>query len=282
MDIRNCIDCGEYKYIKKDGLCRNCYTKEQSTDKVQNQFINKFRSEKQSNIPLDKFSYITNNNCILGSLNRSMNIMAGIEMMRLKKKNKDLNIYCIDQSGILDKFIKKLSGQIINLGNNHKVRNLHINNKNVCVDLRNVKSDITDILPNLMKTLSEYNSDKTVLYVNFGRYIDKNYDNDSLQPILRHSRHYNTSINILCTVFPPRSILSNVPITRIHSIKDPNLARDIPKITSIKNKKYITRTSTSYPTTNNPDVLVKEPSTNKFKQTKFSISNKEQKIIQSI
>ena len=208
--------------------------------------------------------------------------MAGIEMMRLKKKNKDLNIYCIDQSGILDKFIKKLSGQIINLGNNNKVKNLHINNKNVCVDLRNVKSDITDILPNLMKTLSEYNSDKTVLYVNFGRYIDKNYDNDSLQPILRHSRHYNTSINILCTVFPPRSILSNVPITRIHSIKDPNLATDISKITSIRNKKYITGTSTSYPTTNNPDVLVKEPSDNKFKQTKFSISNKEQKIIQSI
>lgn len=282
MDIRNCIDCGEYKYIKKDGLCRDCYTKNQSTESVQNQFIDKFKSEKKSNIPLDKFSYITNNNCILGSLNRSMNIMAGVEMMRLKKKNKNLNIYCIDRSGILDKFIKKLSGQVINFGNNNKRKNLNINDKNVCVDIRNAKLDITNILPRLIKILSKYNSNKTVLYANFGRYIDKSYDTKTLESVLRKARHYNTSINILCTAFPPRQILSNIPITRVHSIRDPNLVTEIAKITSIRNKKYITGTSTSYPTTNNPDILFKEPSDNKFKRSQFSISKKEQKIIKSI
>lgn len=281
MDIRNCIDCGEYKYIKKDGLCRDCYTNEKSISKTQNKFIDKFKSESRSNIPLNKFSYITNNNLILGSLNRSMNITAGIEMMRLKKKDKDLNLYCIDQSGILDKFISKLSGQIINLGKNSNPKQLNITDKNVCVDIRNIKSNVTKILPDLMKILSKNNSDRTVLYVNFGRYIDRNYKN-RLSPILRHSRHYKTSINILSNKFPPRTILDNVPISRLHSIKDPKLAKDIQKITSIKKKKYITRRSTGYPITNNPDVLIKKPNSNKFERTQFSISKKEQKIIKSI
>lgn len=28
MDIRDCYDCGEYKYIEKDGLCRSCFAED--------------------------------------------------------------------------------------------------------------------------------------------------------------------------------------------------------------------------------------------------------------
>jgi hypothetical protein len=284
MKIHNCQKCKEYKYIEKDGLCKDCYDENKDyTPPTKKHIISKSKSRSNSVIPLNRFD---NNKipltgrCIIGSFNRSINIQSGIEMLRMKKEYQNINLYCIDNSGILSKFVNALSGKIYQTNTMKKSNLLNpnyidINNtESLCFDIRNDKFN-GKTMPDLLEMLSENSSQNTLIY------FDIHNTDYKIEEVIRHSRHYNTSINLIYTEFPPKNV-SVCPITRVHSVRDSLLSKKLTKRLKAMEKRHITKNSRNYPTTYTPNVLIKKPFENNYRTKKFSISADERKIIKSI
>lgn len=284
MKIHNCKGCNEYKYIEKDGLCRDCYKGDKNNSPPRKKYvIDKTKSESNSVIPLDRFDsnkIPLTGRCIIGSFNRSINIQSGIEMLRMKKKHKDLNIYCIDSSGILTKFVNSLSGKVYHTNTMRKSdildpRNIGINKTDcLCFDIRNDNFN-NRTMPKIIEMLSQNSSEKTLIY------FDTNNRNYKIEEAIRHARHHKTSINLIYTEYPPKNV-SVSPKTRIHSVRDSVLSNKLTDILKPMEKRHITRNARNYPTTYTPNVLIKKPFENNYRTKEFSISKDERKIIKSI
>lgn len=279
MKVQNCGSCGEYKYIESDGMCRDCYKSEKNG--YNTSIINKCKKEKESNIPLDRFNS-NNNNIILGSFNTSTTIMTGLEMLRLKRKYNDLKVYCVDKSGVLNKFIQLISGSIVTVGNQFNINSLNLNGKeNVCFDYTNLTKNTIDHLAKLLMKICKKDRKKTAVYINLHNDLDRSYAN-KINKLLTRSRSYKTSINTISSTFPPDKMQYSSPITRIHKIGNPMLSNKLKSIISKKDRDYICNNSISYQSTNSPNVLIRDKKNKGYRRTKFNISKQEQKILNKI
>lgn len=288
MDVRHCIDCNEYKYIEKNGLCRDCYNSE-TKNKTQSSnntarsnssnvsLLSNVKNNKKSNIELNIFNrHVSPNRCIIGSFRRNMSIISGLEMFRLKKYfgKSNLNVYIIDDLNVFSRFIKYISGDIVSVGNNFNINNYNISNRNICFNINDKNANVGEIL----ETISSLNKDKSVIYLNMDRL--NMFDMKKIEKSIRRSRHYNTSVTFIKSDLPSRLIQSNCPITRIHHNMDKRVLNRISKITSNSKANYV-RNADYYPNTNSPDILYLN-SNNKFKKKKFDLSSQELKILSKI
>lgn len=280
--FHNCGKCKKYKFIKNDGLCKKCYENSQN---VSNKIFKKCKTESKSNIPLNIFknSKTINNRCILGSFNKTMNILAGLEILRMKRIYNDLNVYCLDNTGILSNFINKLSGNV-HKSKNTKEEDLFDpkyldlkNTNNLSIDIRNNKvNDI--VIASILNLLSRHSNEKTIVY--FDAKIGRDY---TIKSSLSISTSYNTSINLIYeNYYPSSKIIGICPISRIHYINNQNLSDQLDKTINPMEKRHITTNPKSYANEPNQNVIIKRPDKNDYFGTSISVSKSEQRLIKSI
>lgn len=99
MDIRKCKDCREYKYIEKDGLCRDCC----------GSVAHRFSEYDLSYDPTDIISP-TSNQFSFGKIGSGKTVANKIEIMNILAERDDTTIYVTDPLGHYSDFVSELGG----------------------------------------------------------------------------------------------------------------------------------------------------------------------------
>lgn len=69
VSIRTCVDCGEYKYIESNGLCRKCYEHTSNASKNSSNKNNKFNSRSNNEINNNSSNiYNYKNECVIDKI----------------------------------------------------------------------------------------------------------------------------------------------------------------------------------------------------------------------
>lgn len=102
VNVRTCVDCGRYKFIVQNGLCRDCYKK-------------LFRSSEYEITynPSRLLSDDINGEFVFGKIGYGKTIANKIETVEILKDNPNTDIYIIDPIGIYDEFVEEFSGNKI-------------------------------------------------------------------------------------------------------------------------------------------------------------------------
>lgn len=100
MDIRRCQDCREYKYIEKNGLCRDCCQG----------VSHRFSEYDVSYSPTDLISSGSKNQLILGEIGSGKTVGNKAEIMKILADRDDTRVYITDPLGQYSDFVSEMGG----------------------------------------------------------------------------------------------------------------------------------------------------------------------------
>lgn len=119
MKIRTCTNCGEYKYIESDGLCRDCFGRSDEYYYTYPNLENRFSSK------------VGFNQVVLGMIGSGKTVGNKIEIYDIYQ-NKDVNIFVIDMLGGYHGLMTELTGssKSVNKGDSFNIMDIKKGRKN--------------------------------------------------------------------------------------------------------------------------------------------------------
>lgn len=114
MKFRNCSDCGKYKYIEGNGLCRSCYNKNDSN------YSFSYES------PLDRLDNTNNGHqLVIGKKRSGRTVTNKIELYDAIK-NSNSHVYMIDNNGEYEDLINEVGGEYFSMSAYDCLNLLHV------------------------------------------------------------------------------------------------------------------------------------------------------------